>query len=168
MIGKALYFVNRLSLSCQSLFALITAKPKKNTLLSISLFLVLAYTLAILNLNILIKDPTSPWYNYALFLVLGPLALGLTLRMLFNYKILQFGKNQILIRYPVRFSHQKYSLKDLSSWKEAKVKTMANPYKELELRFSNGKNAKLSLQEHTDYEKVVKYLEKKCAKKRLI
>lgn len=146
---------------------MITSKPKKGTLLSITLFLVLAYTLAIINFNILLKNPAAPWYNYALFLVLGPLAVGLTFRMLLNYKILYFGKNQIQVRYPVRFSDQRYTLKDLSAWKEEKVKTMANPYKELVLRFSNGKSAKLSLQEHTDYEKVVRYLEKKCPKKRL-
>ena len=129
--------------------------------------MVLAYSIAILNFNILIKNPDAPWYTYALFLVPGPLAVGLTFRMLFNYKILYFGKNQIQVRYPVRFSAQRYMLKDLASWKEEKVKTMGNHYKELALRFSNGKGAKLSLQEHTDYHKVVKYLERKCPKKRL-
>ena len=127
----------------------------------------LAYAIAILNFNVLIRNPEAPWYNYALFLVPGPLAVGLTFRMLLNYKILYFGKNQIQIRYPVRLSDQRYMLKDLTSWKEEKVKTMGNHYKELALRFSNGKSAKLSLQEHTDYHKVVKYLERKCPKKRL-
>ncbi len=58
-------------------------------------------------------------------------------------------------------------MKDLDSWQENIVKTPSGKFKELTLRFKNGFITKLSLQEHTEYKKVVSYLNKKAGRLRI-
>ncbi len=105
------------------------------------------------------------WYQYALTVVPGPLALGLLFKTTLGYKRVEMGKNRINIRFPVRFKVNSFQLKDVEQWTEQRVKTAGSTFKELVVRFSNGKKLTLSLQEHTNYVEAVKYLKKKCGRK---
>ncbi|MEO1051169.1 MAG: hypothetical protein AAFX87_11110 [Bacteroidota bacterium] len=145
----------------------IVSKPKFNTLFSLGFFLAAAYTFFFISLIYILNNPLKfEWYHVAGTVILGPIALGVTVRTLVGYKIVTISKEKVKINYKFRFSKKQLNLKDLELWKETTIKTLSAPYKELEMKFNNGKKLKLSMQEHTDYKKVVNYLNKKCAKKR--
>jgi hypothetical protein len=61
-----------------------------------------------------------------------------------------------------------YKLEAVQFWFENQVKTGKNSvYKELVIKFEDGKKVTLSPQESTDYERVIQYLKQKLAKKKI-
>ncbi|MBL3656622.1 hypothetical protein [Fulvivirga sediminis] len=143
---------------------MIVAKPKKGTLFSLGLFIVLAVGLATyITYTMLQGQPV--WYQYALVALLYPIGIGLAIKVVWGYKVITVGKNKISIKYPIRFQTVEYTLKQLISWKEAIVKTGTGTFKEVSIKFDNGKVLNLSYQEHTDYPQVIQYLKKKCPRK---
>ncbi|HNP19160.1 MAG TPA: hypothetical protein PKL31_12045 [Fulvivirga sp.] len=105
------------------------------------------------------------WYLYAGLIVLGPIGLGLLFRTVLSYKIVYLGKGSIEVRFPTRFKKVTYKLNSIVRWSETTVKTPGGKFKELEIVFDNKKKLQLSIQEHTNYPQVIKYLKKKCPKK---
>ncbi len=144
---------------------MIIAKPKKSTLFSIAAFLVLTLTAIAYTANSAIHDEVWSWYHYLVFVVLSPIALGILLRTLFNYKVVRIGKGKAMVRYPLRLRRYELSFKELKDWKETKIKTGSGMYRELEVSFDNGKQFTISLQEHSDYHKAINYMKKKHSQK---
>jgi hypothetical protein len=61
-----------------------------------------------------------------------------------------------------------YKLEAVQFWFENQVKTGKNSvYKELVIKFEDGKKVTLSPKESTDYERVIQYLKQKLAKKKI-
>lgn len=113
-------------------------------------------------LSMLLESESIIWYQYAISIILGPIALGLLAKTLLGYKRVEIGKNRIGIRFPLRLKKNSYSLKEIKQWTEQKVKTAGGTFKEVVILFDTGKKLTLSLQEHTNYLEAVKYLRKKC------
>lgn len=143
---------------------MIISKPKVGTLFSVGVFVTASLMAAGYGASN-IKDQQTEWYFYALFLIFGPLGLGLLLRMILKYKIVRIGKGSITIHFPIRFSSRNYKLNQLTSWKETAINTAGGKYKEVELLFDNKRKLYLSMQEHTNYPQVLNYLRKKAGKK---
>ena len=143
---------------------MIVAKPKRNTLFSLGLFIALAVGMAVYITLLILKSDNPAWYQYVLTTLLYPIGIGLALKVIVGYKSVTIGKNKIEINYPVQFRKLQYDLKDITSWKETSVKTATGTYKEVAIQFNNKKTLNLSYQEHTDYSKVVQYLKKKCSR----
>lgn len=144
---------------------MIVAKPKIGTLFSLGLFIFISLAIAIYTAYYMLNANTIAWYQYAVVIILFPLALGLAAKVILGYKIIEIGKEKLDITFPTRFKKETYRIKDIDYWKETKVKTATGTYKEVEIQFENKKKLALSYQEHTDYPKVIQYLKKKCAKK---
>ena len=128
-------------------------------------FVAFCLTAAGMSLYYILISTAYAWYQYAAVIVLGPIGLGLLFRTVLSYKIVYLGKGSIEIRYPTRFKSKSYKLNSISRWSETEIKTLGGKFKELEVVFENKKKLQLSIQEHTNYPQVVKYLKKKCAKK---
>lgn len=61
-----------------------------------------------------------------------------------------------------------YKLEAVQFWFENQVKTGKNSvYKELVIKFEDGKKVMLSPKESSDYERVIQYLKQKLAKKKI-
>lgn len=143
---------------------MIIAKPKIGTLFSLGLFVILSLGLASFTAYHMFNATTIAWYQYLIVIILFPLGLGLAVKVVLGYKIIEIGKERIEVRFPVKFKKESHKLKDIERWKETTVKTATGTYKEVDIRFSDKKQLTLSYQEHTDYPKVVKYLKKRCAR----
>ncbi|MEM7110495.1 MAG: hypothetical protein AAF519_19860 [Bacteroidota bacterium] len=140
-------------------------KPKINTIVSIGIFITICLCLSGYMLLSVFESDTVIWYQYAIVVVLGPLALGLMAKTMLGYKRVKIGKNKISIHFPLRFKKSVFSIKDIRHWTEQIVKTAGGTFKELVVLFENGKKLTLSLQEHTNYLETVKYLKSKCGRK---
>lgn len=147
---------------------MLTSKPLPNTLVSFALFLVLSFALIGMSLIQVVGNKNASWYVYLVLGVLVPLSLFITFRSFINYKLIQFGNNQIAVKYPVRKKVKEYSLSDVLHWKESLVKTGKNStFKEIEIQFTDRFKVTLGLREYSDYPKIKSYLEKKLGKKKL-
>jgi hypothetical protein len=141
------------------------SKPKINTLFSLGIFMSICLTAAGVSLYYMLTEQSYEWYRYAMTVVFGPLGLGLLFRSIFSYKVARFGKGAIEINYPTRWKKVVHQINDIKHWRETKIKTMGGNYKELEIMFENSKKLNLSMQEHTNYPQVIKYLKAKSSKK---
>ncbi len=146
---------------------MIVVKPKINTLLSLGIFITICLSVSGYTLSIMMRSGNIQWYQYLIVLILTPLALGILFKTLLGYKRVEVGKNKITIYHPIRFSSQSYLLKEVKQWTEQKVKTGGSTFKELTILFDSGKKLSLSLQEHTNYLDLLKYLKKKCSRQYL-
>ena len=145
---------------------MIVSKPKTNTLISLGLFLTIAFSVIGITLKWILEQGSIVWYHYLVIIVLTPIALGVFLKTILGYKVVSIGKDQAKVDYPFRFSKLQYSFKDLKYWKETTIKTASGPFNQLEIHFENNKSIKLGKQENSNYVQVINYLKKKHIKKR--
>jgi len=146
---------------------MIISKPKKTTLFSLGIFLIMVFAVILYNYKSYYESAFTSYLNLGIIIVLFPIGVGISIKILVGYKIITAGKNKISIRFPLRFIGYEINLKDIVSWKEKRIKTFNSSFHELEIRSSTGKSIRLSKQEHTDYEKILNYLSKKCRNKRV-
>ena len=110
---------------------------------------------------------SSAWYNYLIIALLLPIGLFVTFKIFIRYKIIRAGNNQIEINYPVLRSSEKHSLQSVVAWRENIVKTGKNSvYKQLEILFEKKKRISLGEKEHTEYVRLVQYLQQKLPRKK--
>lgn len=77
------------------------------------------------------------------------------------------GAETFKVARPFIFSGYQFKLKDVSTWQETIIETKNGKFRELTVVNSSGKSLKLTFQENSNYEKVIKYLVKKLPKKRI-
>ena len=145
---------------------MIISKPKFSALSAIGVFLVLCYSLGLVNLGILL-DGASKWYNYAIVVSLLPLATVILIKQVIGYKIVVLKNQSFRIRRPFIFKSYSFKTKDIQSWKETIVKTRNGNFKELSIYPQNNPVLKLTLQENSNYDIIKGYLQKKLPKKRI-
>jgi hypothetical protein len=107
------------------------------------------------------------WYNLVIAGILLPLGLFVLYRIFIRYKIIQAGDNRVEVIYPVIRKTHAYSIKQITSWRESVVKTgKSSVFKELEINFDNHFRVAIGQKEHTEYDKLVQYLQRKVPGKK--
>lgn len=104
------------------------------------------------------------------YIVIGLLLLTTSLmlhKLLFNYKVLKIGDNKFHIYYPFRFFKSVQEVKNLGAWQETIVTTNKTEFRQLKIVFVTKGYVKISNQENSDYDKVIRYLKKKAPKKQV-
>ena len=144
---------------------MIVVKPKISTQFSLGVFVAACISVGGYAGNVVFISNNPEWYHYVILFVFGPIGLGLLMRMIFKYKIVEIGKGKFTIKLPTRFFEKSYELEDVKHWRETTIKTAGGQFKELEILFEDHKRLYLSMQEHNEYHNVVKYLKKKVSKK---
>ena len=145
---------------------MIVSKPKISTLLSLGIFLALVFFVILYNYKSYYESEFNSVLNLVLIIILFPIGVGICLKILGGYKILTVGKDKFRLRFPLRFWAFEFRIRELEHWKETRVKTFNNTYNELEIVSTSGRKIKISKQEHTEYDKVLSYLNKKCKNKK--
>lgn len=112
----------------------------------------------------ILKTSSPSWYHYLYMVGFGPVALGLILRQIFGYKTISIGKDKVIISFLLRRAKIIHPLKQLEQWSETAIKTPSGNYKQLEMVFGK-KKIVISMQEHTEYHQIAKYLKKKHSRK---
>jgi hypothetical protein len=110
-----------------------------------------------------------PLWRLVLLVMLSIVPLALLFRMFWTYKRIRIRKDRITVSYPFRPGGSwdgKY--KEVHAWKEERVNASGNEYRELAVIFESRKKIKISLQEYTNYQKLVKAFERHAGKKNAI
>ncbi|MBS1506269.1 MAG: hypothetical protein JSS79_06465 [Bacteroidetes bacterium] len=145
----------------------IISRPQTSTVTSFVFFLVITIIVSAMNIMVVLQAPRAEWYNYAIIIVLIPIGLVVLYKIFIRYKVLRLGNNQIQISYPVLRQTRHYPLDQISGWVENSVKTGKNSvYKELQIRFADGAKLDIGHKEHTEYARMVQYLQQKVPKKK--
>jgi len=145
----------------------IVSKPRSQTILSFTFFLLLTFFVLGLNVVAIMRGGYA-WYNIGILVILFPIALFVLYRIFIRYKVIRAGDNQIEIRYPVLRKTHAYSIKEITGWRESIVKTGKNSvFKELEIVCDKRFRITIGQKEHTEYDKLVYYLQRKIPGKKV-
>ena len=142
---------------------MIVSKPKPSTLISISLFLVIAYGAGIWTLMV-IPDTPIIWYTIPFFCFTT--AVVITIKVLLGYRRLFVDKEKWKIKRLIGKNFI-FDTRDIVKWKVTEIKTGSGLFRELQIYTPSG-NVKVSLQEHTEYQKIYKKVHNKCPKKQIV
>ncbi len=134
---------------------MIECKPKGKAIVSLGLFAVICYAASLFLVSLKGKN-TLVYVGIVMLTLLG---LVINIRMFLTYKVITVSKKKLLVKQPYIFRTKIYEMAHLQSVKEEKVKTFNDEYKELSLKFENGR-LKVSKQEYTDYERLKAYIDK--------
>jgi hypothetical protein len=140
-------------------------KPRTQAIYSLIAFLGLAYSFLGIVVYNFSRSKNPGWWYYLIFGFVGGLALIITIRLFFNYKIISAGKGKIEINKPFLFKKTAFELVELLEMKEQIINTMGTSYRLLNLRFPQG-FIEISEQEYTNYEAFKNYIEKNKPKKK--
>jgi hypothetical protein len=121
-----------------------------------------------MNLIIVRADPSPMWYNYVILALLIPMGAFVFYKIFIRYQIIVMGNNKISVKLPVLRRFREYSLQNIIAWAENKVNTgKTSTYKELQILFDDGKKIVAGHKEHTEYERMLKYLTQKAPGKKV-
>ncbi len=99
--------------------------------------------------------------------LLSPIFLFVSYKIFIRYKIIRMGNNRVEISYPVMRKHKVYMLQEIAMWKENVVKTGKNSvFRQLEIFFQDKHRESFGDKEHTEYGRMVQYLNQKVPKKK--
>ncbi len=136
---------------------MIRSRPKNTTLFSLSLFLIIAYGLGIWAW---ISLPHPAGMRILLPVIILLVALLVTIKVVSGYRTLEIDGDRWRVKRLINRSI-KFTGRDIEWWKEIKISTAGSTYKQLQVYAGKGSTAKVSMQEHTGYEKVLKRLKTK-------
>jgi hypothetical protein len=148
---------------------LIVSKPQTNTIVSFSFFLLITMVVLVMNVYAVVKVPSPAWYNYLMVVLLVPIGLFVFYKIFVRYKIIRLGNNKLELSYPFMRKHKVYSLQEIVAWKENVVKTgKSSVFRQLEIFLADKQRISFGDKEHTDYGRVIQYLDQKVPKKKTL
>lgn len=120
-----------------------------------------------MNLYALVGTSVAAWYNYLITSLLVPIFLFVAYKIFIRYKVIRLGNNRVEISYPIMRKHKAYSLQEIVAWKENVVKTGKNSvFRQLEIFFQDKQRVSVGDKEHTEYSRMVQYLNQKVPRKK--
>jgi len=147
---------------------MIHCKPKSSTYFS--LLIVVGILFAGL-IYILLDFSRYQTYNFWFYLLSATLLtvvlLIILVKMMAGYRFISAGKESFQVKLPLRGLKKQYGLNDVLAWQEEKILANKKEFKQMTIVFADKTSFSLSNHEHTNYEDLHKYLQKKVSKKRI-
>ena len=142
---------------------MILSKPKIRTLFSVGLFVLSAFSL--FGYGVFQAQQTNEriWW-FLLIYTSGPIGFVVLIKILTGIQYLKVGKEKFEFFSPFKFKKTTFTGKQLEQWTSEKIKTYGGMYEEIIWKFTDGKEFKISKQENTEFDQVVKYMTKKFKK----
>ena len=143
---------------------MIVSRPKSNALFAIIVFLMVCFSLGIVNLNIILKGGNQ-WYNYLIVIITFIIGFSILFKQMIGFKIITVGEETFKVARPFLFSGYQFKVKNIEIWEETIIETKNGQFKELTIAQDTGKKLKITLQENSNYKRIKDYLSKKAGKK---
>ena len=102
------------------------------------------------------------------YLIAAPLLtlviLMILIKLLAGYRFIAAGKDQIVVKLPIRRYEKTYPVNQILAWEEETILANKKEFKQLTIAFADKQSISISNHEHESYSQMVKYLLKKAAK----
>ncbi|MDP4747310.1 MAG: hypothetical protein NWQ52_03110 [Algoriphagus sp.] len=144
---------------------MILLKPKLSTYISLSAVVLML----LLGLILMLRDFTYSRSFGLWFYLVGCSLLTLVLLMLFvkmmaGWRFISAGKEQVVIKLPLRGSTKVYPVAEILAWEEETVLANKREFKQVTLVFKDRNSISVSNHEHEAYTEFISYLKKKAPK----
>lgn len=147
---------------------MIAIKPKVSTYTSLSMVvIILMGGLIFILRDFTYKGSFGLWFYLVACTLITLVLLMLLVKMMAGYRFITAGRDQIIVKLPLRRYQKAYPLSDILAWEEEIVLANKKEFKQLTIAFSDQRSISISNHEHESYPELVSYLNKKVAKKKV-
>lgn len=84
-----------------------------------------------------------------------------------GYRFLLAGKDQIIVKLPLRSYKKSYPVTEILAWEEEKILANKREFKQVTIAFTDHQSFSVSNHEHEAYSELISYLTKKALKQRI-
>ena len=143
-------------------------KPKLSTYISLSLIVGLLLTGLVLILrDFAYKGSFAMWFYLLSCSVLTVVVVMLLVKMMAGWRFISAGKDQIVIKLPLRRSTKIYPIAEILAWEEETVVANKREFRQVTIVFQDKQSISISNHEHEAYTELVNYLKKKAQKQHI-
>jgi hypothetical protein len=147
---------------------MIVIKPKISTYFSLSLIIVALLTGLIFILrDFAYKGSFGLWFYLIAASLITLVLLMLLVKMMAGFRFITAGRDQIIVKLPLRGFQKAYAIGDILVWEEEVVVANKKEFRQMTVAFSDQQSISISNHEHEAYSELVKYLRKKAGKKEI-
>ena len=147
---------------------MIVIKPKGSTYFSLGIIVValLAGLILILR-DFAYKGSFGLWFYLIAASLITLVLLMLLVKMHAGFRFITAGRDQIIVKLPLRGFQKAYPIAEILAWEEEVVIANKKEFKQLTIAFSDQQSISVSNHEHHAYPDLVNYLVKKAPKKKV-
>lgn len=147
---------------------MLVIKPKVSTYISLSLIaLVLIIGLVMILRDFAYKGTFALWFYLVSTSLVTLVLVMLLVKMMAGYRFILAGKDQIIIKLPLRGYQKAYPVTDVLAWEEEIILANKREFKQVTIAFTDNQSISISNHEHEAYSELVSYLNKKASKQRI-
>ena len=144
---------------------MILLKPKLSTYISLSaVLLILLGGLVLMLRDFAYKGSFALWFYLVACSIITLVILMLLIKMMAGWRFISAGKDQIIIKLPLRGSTQVYPVTEILAWEEEIVLANKREFKQVTVAFQDQNSISVSNHEHEAYTEFINYLKKKAPK----
>jgi len=147
---------------------MLVIKPKVSTYISLSLIaLVLLLGLVLILNDFAKKGSFALWFYLASASLITLVLVLLLVKMMAGYRFVLAGKDQIIVKLPLRSYQKSYPVTEILAWEEEKIVANKREFRQVTIAFADRQSISVSNHEHEAYSELISYLSKKAAKQRI-
>ena len=143
-------------------------KPKVSTYISLSMvLLILIAGLIFILRDFAYKGSFGFWFYLIACSIITLVILMLLVKMMAGYRFITAGKDQIIVKLPLRGYTKVYPIAQIIAWDEEIITANKRQFKQLTIAFTDKQSISVSNHEHEAYVDLVDYLSKKAGKQKV-
>ncbi len=147
---------------------MLVIKPKVSTYISLSLIaLILFIGLFMILRDFAYKGTFALWFYLIAASLVTLVLVMLLVKMMAGYRFILAGKDQIIVKLPLRGYQKAYPVTEVLAWEEEIILANKREFKQVTIAFADRQSISVSNHEHEAYSELVSYLTKKAAKQRV-
>lgn len=147
---------------------MLVIKPKVSTYVSLSLvLLILILGLVYILRDFAYKGSFGIWFYLIACTLITLVILMLLIKMLAGYRFITAGRDQIIVKLPLRGYNKAYPVTQILAWEEEIVKANKKEFRQVTIAFTDKQSISVSNHEHEAYQELVAYLSKKAGKQKV-
>lgn len=147
---------------------MLVIKPKVSTYISLSLIAIaLMIGLVMIMRDFAYKGTFALWFYLVSASLVTLVLVMLLVKMMAGYRFILAGKDQIIVKLPLRGYHKVYSVTEVLAWEEEIILANKREFKQVTIAFADKQSISVSNHEHEAYTELVSYLNKKATRQRI-
>lgn len=147
---------------------MILIKPKLSTYFSLGmLVLILLAGLVFILRDFAYVGSFGLWFYLIACPLITLVVLMILVKLLAGYRFIAAGKDQIVVKMPLKGYQKIYPVNQVLAWEEEKVMANKREFKQLTIAFQDKQSISISNHEHESYDQLINYLNKKASKQKI-
>lgn len=143
-------------------------KPKVSTYLSLSIVvLILIAGLVYILRDFAYTGSFGIWFYLIACSLITLVLLMLLVKMMAGYRFITAGRDQIIVKLPLRGFTKAYPISQILAWEEEIVIANKKEFRQVTIAFSDRQSISVSNHEHEAYKELIAYLAKKASKQKV-